>query len=362
MKKKILIFCLLAIPVMGQYSVRDLWNKIVLNSALTVQTGSVHTLMNSVYSSSDDALRFRMVGGTLQLFNDADTLDIDMSTAALFMNFLDEGVSVWSIDSTGGQSTSQQITSTLAIGTSPFAVTSTTVNTNLNADFLDGSHASAFMPAALAKDLVTTAPITGGEDNILPGADSDVTLALTVEKDLVTTSPLTGGTDDILTGSDSDITIALTVEKDLVTTAPLTGGTDDILTGSDADITIAMPVATTSADGYLSQTDWDTFNDKRDQLTPVTTVSTATYDILVTDNVLHVTRTATGTCAIDLKTAQMVSGRRILIKDAGAGATTYNITISTEGAEKIDGADTAVINVNYGAAWVYSNGSHWFVY
>jgi hypothetical protein len=35
---------------------------------------------------------------------------------------------------------SGQLTSTLAIGTSPFAVTSTTVNTNLNADMLDGKH------------------------------------------------------------------------------------------------------------------------------------------------------------------------------------------------------------------------------
>jgi hypothetical protein len=49
---------------------------------------------------------------------------------------------------------SGQLTSTLAIGTSPFAVTSTTVNTNLNADLLDGQHASAFQTAL-------TNPVTG---------------------------------------------------------------------------------------------------------------------------------------------------------------------------------------------------------
>lgn len=37
-------------------------------------------------------------------------------------------------------SMSGQLTNTLAIGTAPFAVTSTTVNTNLNADMLDGKH------------------------------------------------------------------------------------------------------------------------------------------------------------------------------------------------------------------------------
>lgn len=46
-----------------------------------------------------------------------------------------------------GATTGIQLVSTLAIGTSPFAVTSTTLNTNLNADLLDGSHASAFQSA-----------------------------------------------------------------------------------------------------------------------------------------------------------------------------------------------------------------------
>jgi len=94
--------------------------------------------------------------------------------------------------------------------------------------------------AVYAKDIVTTAPITGATDNVLVGADSDVTIAITLEKDLVTTAPLTGGTDDILPGSDSDVTLAVTVEKDIVTTAPITGGTDDVIIGSDADITIAL--------------------------------------------------------------------------------------------------------------------------
>lgn len=43
-----------------------------------------------------------------------------------------------------GGSLSGQLVSTLAIGTSPLAVTSTTVNTNLNADLLDGQHGAYF--------------------------------------------------------------------------------------------------------------------------------------------------------------------------------------------------------------------------
>jgi len=37
--------------------------------------------------------------------------------------------------------------SSVAIGTSPYACTSTTLNTNLNADLLDGQHAAAFLTA-----------------------------------------------------------------------------------------------------------------------------------------------------------------------------------------------------------------------
>jgi len=91
-----------------------------------------------------------------------------------------------------------------------------------------------------AKDLVTTAPITGAADNIFVGADSDVTVALTLLKDIVTTAPITGGEDDVLPGADADLTIALTLLKDLVTTAPVTGGTNDIFPGADADITVAL--------------------------------------------------------------------------------------------------------------------------
>lgn len=45
-----------------------------------------------------------------------------------------------------GATTGVQLASTLATGTSPFSITSTTVNTNLNADLLDGQNASDLTP------------------------------------------------------------------------------------------------------------------------------------------------------------------------------------------------------------------------
>jgi len=52
-----------------------------------------------------------------------------------------------------------------------------------------------------------------------------------------------------------------------------------------------------------------------------TTVNTATYDLLVTDDILHVTYTGTGAVtSLTLPTAQAVDGRTIVIKDAGLNA------------------------------------------
>lgn len=96
--------------------------------------------------------------------------------------------------------------------------------------------------------------------------------------------------------------------------------------------------------------------------TNVTNVNAATYNVLPEDHILHVTYTGTGAVtSIDLKTAQTIKGRLIVVKDAGGNAAANNITITTEGAQTIDGAATYVINANYGKVTLYCDGSNWFV-
>jgi hypothetical protein len=56
------------------------------------------------------------------------------------------------------------------------------------------------------------------------------------------------------------------------------------------------------------------------------------------------------------------AGRVIVVKDGSGNAATFNIIISTEGAETIDGAATFTISSNYGAINLVSNGSNLFVY
>jgi len=94
----------------------------------------------------------------------------------------------------------------------------------------------------------------------------------------------------------------------------------------------------------------------------VTTVNAATYDLLVSDDILNVTYTGTGAVtSLTLPTAQVVTGRTIVIKDAAGNAGTNSITVDTEGSEKIDGQDTAVINGDYDSITIYSDGTNWFI-
>jgi len=59
-----------------------------------------------------------------------------------------------------------QISNTLAVGTAPLAVTSTTVCTNLNADTVDGQHASAFATATHTHGSITNDGKVGSAANL----------------------------------------------------------------------------------------------------------------------------------------------------------------------------------------------------
>ena len=93
----------------------------------------------------------------------------------------------------------------------------------------------------------------------------------------------------------------------------------------------------------------------------LTTVNAATYDLQPTDAVLHVTYTGTGAVTnLRLMSDQVYSGRTVKIKDAGGNATTNNITITTEGAETIDGQATWILGIDYESVEIYSDGTNWF--
>lgn len=83
------------------------------------------------------------------------------------------------------------------------------------------------------------------------------------------------------------------------------------------------------------------------------------YDVLDTDFLLGVDTSVAR--AIQLMSTTVAAGKWYCIKDESGNASVNAITISTEGAEKIDGQDTFVMNQDYQAIWLYSDGSHWYI-
>lgn len=99
--------------------------------------------------------------------------------------------------------------------------------------------------------------------------------------------------------------------------------------------------------------------------TRVTQVNAATYDLQPGDEILQCDYT--GVAAITnlrLMTSELVVGRApIIISDTGKGAATKNITITTEGEEHINGADTYVIDAAGGWVMIVPNadGLGWII-
>lgn len=116
-------------------------------------------IMTGITGITNDAA-ITSTGGIVSLnasSNFAVNVGTGTSTGAISLGGGSNTVAVnstsWDISTAGAVSglttlsMSGQLTNTLAIGTSPFAVTSTTVNTNLNADLLDGQTGSYYQSA-----------------------------------------------------------------------------------------------------------------------------------------------------------------------------------------------------------------------
>lgn len=142
-----------------------------------------------------------------------------------------------------GLSSAGQIISTLGIGTSPFSITSTTLNTNLNADYLDGSHASGFEPT------LTKGNLTAGSSKISiggtgTGAVIGVGASVDVSESNLTISNM-GGTlavDHGGTGQTSYTNGQLLIGNttgNTLTKATLIAGTNITITNGTGSITIA---------------------------------------------------------------------------------------------------------------------------
>ena len=145
----------------------------------------------------------------------------------------------------------------------------------------------------------------------------------------------------------------------IATTAPLTGGT---ITTSG---TLGITQATTSTNGYLSSTDWNTFNNKQSALTnPITGTGTTNYhpkftgsttlgNSIIQDNGL-VVGLGTTPSAWGTYNALQIGGSGYSFF-AGSGATVFgNLFLNAY----YDGANSRYINNGYSTYYGQANGEH----
>jgi hypothetical protein len=83
------------------------------------------------------------------------------------------------------------------------------------------------------------------------------------------------------------------------------------------------------------------------------------YTILRSDYYIGCNHTSSITVTLPYS-SQLNSGQTYTIKDESGGASSFNITIQTQGSDKIDGQDNIVIESPYGAINLYSNGNDKF--
>lgn len=134
----------------------------------------------------------------------------------------------------------------------------------------------------------------------------------------------------------------------------VTGGTNAV---NGSGTSIAQHVADTTHNGYLSSTDWNTFNGKAAYPTNVNVSSNVTLTV----NAFHFVSTAAAH-SLALPTPASAVGKPIWIKDITGTASTNNITITRNGSEQIEGvAASKTLQTDFGAWMIVSDGTNWWI-
>ena len=121
--------------------------------------------------------------------------------------------------------------------------------------------------------------------------------------------------------------------------------------------TLSIPVATSSANGYLSSTDWSTFNAKQPVAAPVT--QTANFSVGATD-VWTINNKSGSSCTVTLPTASSNSGRVLYFQNYQA----QTLVSASSNVVPIGGgaAGTSILLASAGdQATLVSNGTNWIM-
>jgi hypothetical protein len=209
-------------------------------------------------------------------------------------------------------------------GASSFTVTSNATNANTASTIVardaSGNFTAGTITAALsgnASGLSSTLAVTSGGTGQTTYTNGQLLIGNTTGSTL-TKAALTAGTGITVTNGSGAITIAAT-NNGTVTSVT---GTAPVVSSGGATPAISMAAATTSVNGYLTSTDWTTFNNKTTNTGTVTSIIAGTY-------LTGGTITTTGTLAVDATNLNTAS--KVVARDASGNFTAGTITAALSG-------------------------------
>lgn len=205
-------------------------------------------------------------------------------------------------------------------------------------------------------DVIVTS-LSNGNRALTSGSGGELKESATTDTEV---GYLSGVTSSVQTQIDSKADSSMTIS----TTSPLSGGGD-----LSANRTLSIPQADTSTDGYLSSTDWDTFNNKSDGLSGLTddtmlrangTTSVESTGITIdgSDQILDAAGLAIGAATLDTATLFDVVSTTQASRPFPSMTETQrdNITSPQEGSFVFN-TDTGKINQYSDSVWEEVSGS-----
>jgi hypothetical protein len=209
-------------------------------------------------------------------------------------------------------------------GAGSFTVASNATDANTASTIVardaSGNFTAGTITAALSGDasgLSSTLAVTSGGTGQTTYTNGQLLIGNTTGSTL-TKAALTAGTGITVTNGSGAITIAAT-NNGTVTSVT---GTAPVVSSGGATPAISMAAATTSVNGYLTSTDWTTFNNKTTNTGTVTSIIAGTY-------LTGGTITTTGTLAVDATNLNTAS--KVVARDASGNFSAGTITAALSG-------------------------------
>ena len=299
------------------------WSISISGNAATATDGVVTTgsyADPSWITSLDDGKVLPSMTGNTGKYLTTDGTDSSWDTITL--PTVNDGTLTLATSGTGLSGSASFTANQAGAGSFTVASNATDANTasTIVARDASGNFTAGTITAALsgnASGLSSTLAVTSGGTGQTTYTNGQLLIGNTTGSTL-TKAALTAGTGITVTNGSGAITIAAT-NNGTVTSVT---GTAPVVSSGGATPAISMAAATTSVNGYLTSTDWNTFNNKTTNTGTVTSIIAGTY-------LTGGTITTTGTLAVDATNLNTAS--KVVARDASGNFNAGTITAALSG-------------------------------